>query len=166
MVVVPEPNWPNVFSPHVNSAPVVVVAVVKLLPADTDAQLLVPICTGEDLLIVVPSPSWPKLLLPHAQRLLSLVRIAKVASPKWDEITVQDVAIIFGTVCAGTCTGLDTLVTVFSPSCPVVFKPQAYNNPALIPKPKLVPAVTEDQGGGIREDITTGLDTAVVVKYY
>jgi hypothetical protein len=77
------------------------------------------------LLTKVPAPRFPKVLLPHAYNAPTVV----IAMLVWFFILTKLQLVAAGPL---TKTGLLTLVSELIPTCPDVFRPQAYNRPVVV----------------------------------
>jgi hypothetical protein len=112
-------------APQAQRVPSVLRATQELTPADTCDQFVkTPIWTGLERLIMVLSPSWPLPFSPHVQRVPSVLT-----------------ALVKEEVPVSTCdqfvktpiwTGLDLLITLPSPSWPLVLLPHPYNFPSVV----------------------------------
>ena len=98
MSVVPSPKFPYPLSPHAQSVPSVLMAMVYSYPAATVFQLLsLPIFVGLSFSTVVPSPNWLYLLFPHPQSVPSfwIPTVCKAPAEIWIKCAARE---FFGTV--------------------------------------------------------------------
>jgi len=157
LVVVPSPNWPQLFLPQHRTSPATNTAHECEVPAETDAtpddKPDTPM--GVDRFVVVPSPNWPAPLLPQHRTAPDPNTAHECDHPAETDATPDDKP--------DTPTGVNRLVVVPSPNWPSALTPQHRTAPATNTAHECERPTETDATPDDKPHTVTGVNRLVVV---